>query len=397
MNLKMSKINQVIIFAGGLGTRLHPLTKECPKPLININGKPFIFYIIDRLINQKIKEIILLTGYRFEDFNFIFDCYKNIDIKIINTPLEYQTSLRILDIRNLLDDYFYIFYGDNFWPFNLQELEKSFFRSKTDAQIVIYKNDDKYSISNIEIDDNNFVIKYDKYREGLSCNYVDIGFGIFQKKHILLLDHNENVGFEKIIYDKLLINRQIKSYVTLHRYYTLTNLKRLPSLQRILSNQKYVFLDRDGIINIKPPAGKYLKHISDFKWRDNILELFKFFRQKDIRVIVLTNQAGISKGDISYAELDMIHNHIQSELFKINCKIEIFFCCPHHWDENCFCRKPNPGLLYQAQKLFDINLTDSYFFGDSESDVLAASNASAKGILIHNEENIYETIKKYYR
>ena len=107
-------ISQAVILVGGKGTRLEPITSSLPKPLVNISNKPFLLHIIDQLSAHNFKEVILLTGYKSEIFKKIFSKYssKNIKIKIIEQPVNFETGARVIsEIKNLKKN-FLLLYGD---------------------------------------------------------------------------------------------------------------------------------------------------------------------------------------------------------------------------------------------------------------------------------------------
>lgn len=386
-------IKQAIILAGGLGERLRPLTNGTPKPLISINGRPFISYLIDRLLSQGVEEVLILTGYMGEQFCSLLNFYKKEVIKIITTPVHFQTGNRVLNISHLLRDEFFILYGDNYWPFDLSLMYKNFLVNNCFGQIVIYQNKDRYSLSNINIDDDNLIIEYNKMRNNSNLEYVDIGFGIFKKEVIDLLDFEINESFEKQVYNILIDKNQLYGFRTLHKYYTLTNIDRLGPLELVLSDKKYLFLDRDGVLNQKASRGEYIIKWSDWVWVDGAISLLKYCKSNDIRVIIITNQACIGRGIATQPQIDYLHTQMIGHLNDngANC-IESIYVCPHDWNDDCSCRKPAPGLLIRAQKNHNIDLSRCYFVGDSESDVQAAESAGAIGLKINSSQNIFEQL-----
>ena len=145
--MSRSNIQQAVIFAGGKGERLRPFTNETPKPLISVNGKPLVGYLIERLKKFGVREVLILTGYLANKFHFIQKCYNSRDfiVKTISTPVDFQTGNRIIDCVDLINDEFMVLYGDNYWPFNLSNLYQNFQNSKCIGQIVAYSNYDYYS------------------------------------------------------------------------------------------------------------------------------------------------------------------------------------------------------------------------------------------------------------
>jgi D-glycero-D-manno-heptose 1,7-bisphosphate phosphatase len=148
------------------------------------------------------------------------------------------------------------------------------------------------------------------------------------------------------------------------------------------NKQKIIFLDRDGTIN---KYVGFLRDIDDFELIDGASEAIKQINQSGYLAIVVTNQPVIARGEVSWEELHEIHKKMETLLGKDGAYIDGIYICPHHPDKgfegerpeykfDCDCRKPKPGLLLQAAKDFNINLSESIIIGDSEKDVEAGNN-----------------------
>lgn len=140
---------------------------------------------------------------------------------------------------------------------------------------------------------------------------------------------------------------------------------------------KALFLDRDGVINKEK---NYLYKIEDFEFIDGVFETCKYFQDNGYLIIVITNQAGIARGKYTEDDYQTLTNWMIKEFEKNNIKISKVYYCPHHPDfsGDCECRKPNPGMILQAKKDFDIDLSQSILVGDKNSDIEAGINAGIK-------------------
>ena len=132
-------------------------------------------------------------------------------------------------------------------------------------------------------------------------------------------------------------------------------------------SRKCVFLDRDGVINRKPPKGEYIRTPAEFRLLPNIADWIRLFNALDLLVVVITNQRGIALGIMSEHDLDAIHAKMRSELTALGARVDDVFYCPHALDD-CNCRKPKPGLVNAARDKWDIDLPHSLLLGDSEND-----------------------------
>ncbi len=149
--------------------------------------------------------------------------------------------------------------------------------------------------------------------------------------------------------------------------------------------QKALFLDRDGVINVEKD---YLYKINDFEFIDGIIDLCKYYQNLGFIIVVVTNQSGIARAYYTENDFHILTSWMIEEFSKNNIKIQKVYFCPHHPDINgkCSCRKPEPGMLLQAAKEFDIDLENSILIGDKQRDIDAAYNAGLKTAYLFNEK-----------
>lgn len=392
----MKKPNQAVILAGGLGSRIYPLSKLTPKPMIEVNGYPFIYYLVERLEKYNFSEVIILVGYKKEKFEKLYILCKNfrIKIKFIYSPPSFNTGARLKAAYPYLKDLFFLLYGDNFLPFNFKKIWKNYLEAKVENQLIVYKNDDNFSSSNIKLNKRNIVIDYDDTRNK-KYNFVNIGFFILRKKNFKNISKNINCKFENVVLKKLIKRKKISAFVTFHRYYSLTDMNRYFLTNNFFKNRKdFIFLDRDGVLNMKPKKGEYVTNIREFKWKPGSIQALKLLGEKNKKIIIVSNQAGISLKKVEIENLNEINNYIKKKSLKLGANIEDIIFCPHHWNDNCSCRKPKSGMIYTAQKNFNIDLTNSIFVGDQETDRIAAKNADVPYLHLSKNKSLYALLKK---
>lgn len=151
--------------------------------------------------------------------------------------------------------------------------------------------------------------------------------------------------------------------------------------------KKALFLDRDGVINIEKD---YLYKIDDFEFIDGIFELCQYYSNLDYEIIVVTNQSGIARKYYSQEDFDTLTSWMHKEFNNHNINLSNVYNCPHHpsISGDCSCRKPNPGMLLNAKKDFDIDLEESIIVGDKESDIEAGINAGLKETYLFDESGL---------
>jgi D-glycero-D-manno-heptose 1,7-bisphosphate phosphatase len=143
---------------------------------------------------------------------------------------------------------------------------------------------------------------------------------------------------------------------------------------------KLVILDRDGTIN--HDSSDYIKSPAEWTPIPGSLEAIARLIQADYRVVVATNQSGIGRGLFDTRALFAIHDKLQRALGQVGGRIDAFFFCPHKADDNCHCRKPQPGMLLEVARRFNVSLEDVFMVGDSRKDLEAAAAAGARPVLV---------------
>ena len=151
------------------------------------------------------------------------------------------------------------------------------------------------------------------------------------------------------------------------------------------SGIRYVFLDRDGVINRKPPEGAYISQWGDFDFLPGAETAIAMLNRSGRRVIVVSNQRGIALGRYTIADVEAIHAKLQEHLATHDAHIDAFYYCPHDKDQ-CDCRKPKPGLLQQAFRDYpEASAANSLLIGDSLSDIQAAAGLGIPCIFIQGD------------
>jgi D-glycero-D-manno-heptose 1,7-bisphosphate phosphatase len=136
-------------------------------------------------------------------------------------------------------------------------------------------------------------------------------------------------------------------------------------------SRRCLFLDRDGVINAVPPEGEYIRSWNEFRLLPEAVGWIRLFKAAGYLTIVLTNQRGIALGLYSEGDLQALHERMRAEMAAKGAVIDDIFYCPHQ-EGACDCRKPRPGLVLEAQRKWDIDLSASLLIGDSKRDQLLA-------------------------
>jgi len=166
----------------------------------------------------------------------------------------------------------------------------------------------------------------------------------------------------------------------------------------MLKNNKFILIDRDGVIN-KDPGGwtehSYVTKWEDFYFLPGAIEALRILKENGIKVVVVSNQAGVGKNYFSEKDLKRVNSLMMKEVEKGGGKIEEVYYCIHRDEDACDCRKPKTGLFEKAAKKYGIDLKGTYIVGDSDVDIEAGRRLGMKTIFVLSGKVSKEEIEKW--
>jgi D-glycero-D-manno-heptose 1,7-bisphosphate phosphatase len=390
----MQRPTQAVILAGGRGTRLHPLTLTRPKPMVEVQGKPFLEYQIEQLREQGFRRVLLLLGYLPEVVRDYFGNGRRWGIKIEYSvsAVDDETGRRLKLAEPFLDPAFLLLYCDNYWPMSMMRLWQRFVAAGAPAMVTVYRNKDGYTRNSVRVEADGFVSIYDKTCSHPDLNGVEISYAIVSKRIVHQLS-DANVLFETTVYPVLATRRQLSAFVTDHRYLSVGAHHRLPLTEEFFRRRKTIIVDRDGVLNRKPPRARYVRRPEEFEWLPGALNALQLLYAAGYRVVVVSNQAGIARGAMSEDDVADIHRAMAEEAAAAGAKIDKIYYCPHDWEAGCECRKPRPGMLFEAQRDLNLDLSRTYFLGDDERDAEAAESAGCLFGKISEDQSLLDWVR----
>ena len=232
---------QIVVLAGGLGTRLGQLTSETPKSLIPIHGKPFLEYQLDFLKRGGLENIILCVGYLGERIEKYFGDGKRFGVDI-KYSYENQhllgTAGALKNAKELLEDEFFVLYGDSYLFLDFVGIISYFRRYNKLALMTVYENHDRYDTSNVVIDGDK-VKQYSKQRETKDTIYIDYGVSVLMKKALELVPPNQVYSLDKL-FDQLVRQDELLAYQVEERFYHIGSVEGLEEFKKFFSQGKVV-------------------------------------------------------------------------------------------------------------------------------------------------------------
>jgi D-glycero-D-manno-heptose 1,7-bisphosphate phosphatase len=368
-------IKTAVILAGGKGERMMPVTELQPKALAPIHGVPILKLQIDQLIRNNVNKIIVLTGHLSEQ---VQQYVASLNLEKIVTCIKSEPALnpaeRLKQAYKSFTGPYILLYCDNY--ISNDDIISQQLDTKSGVSLVLQKR----SEGNIFINKNLSAVYVGKKRTSLHP-YVELGYIAVNDKEFdnLIFTYNDiNLALED--FSK---KYEIKFTELFNSHQSLSNFSRYIS-QKL--HGKVIILDRDGILNKKMDKRRYLSSFKDLKYIEENLEIFSQLSKEGFSFIIATNQPGVATGEISEFFLDELHKKITSDLRLKNIIILAFYVCKHHWNDSCKCRKPMPGMINSIIHDFELEISNLYYIGDEDKDIIAANAANINSIkFIDNE------------
>lgn len=378
---------QAVILVGGRGTRLGALTESCPKPLIDVGGKPFLEYLIRNLVRHGFTEILLLAGYLGEQLHRLAENADNLNCRItyLCEPAPAGTAGALLHAREHLSGKFLLLNGDSFFDINYLDLLQIKTKQSIGAAALREMADTgRYGQVILE---GNSILDFAEKQSGGGPGLINGGIYWLDRTIIEWIDKTP-AALEFDVLPQLAKAGLLagKSYSGAFIDIGIpADLAKAQSFVPQLMRRPAVFLDRDGVLN----ADTGYPHLSDqIQWTEGAAAAVKRFNDAGYLVFVVTNQAGVAHGHYDEAAIKRLHHWMSQELMKSGAHIDDWRYCPFHPEGKVEAyrrahpwRKPEAGMLLDLMTHWQIDSAHSFLIGDKQSDLDAAARAGIPGHL----------------
>ena len=221
---------QAAILAGGLGTRLKPLTERMPKAMVPVNGKPFLLHLLELLKSQGIDDIVICIGYLGGQVKAFFRNGDKLGLKIRYSEEKDKllgTGGALKQTEGLLGDYFFVINGDTYLPISYGEIAEAFLKHNKKALMVVYDNREDTDVrNNIALDRASIVIGYNKEGPDARLEYVDAGVLLLKHEALNIMESGRAVSLEKGLCPALIRQREMMAFITRQRFFDIGTAER---------------------------------------------------------------------------------------------------------------------------------------------------------------------------
>lgn len=379
-------IRQAVILVGGLGTRLGPLTRATPKPLLEVGGRPFVAWLIDELRRHGISKILLLAGFEGQQVRDAVAGQDDVTVHVEAEPLGTGGALR--DAADLLDDRFFMLNGDSLFDVNLWDLAQ--LAEGAAAAMALRPVEDASRYGAATLRDDQIV----GFESGGASGPGDINGGVLVlSREILGLIGPGKVSLESEVIPQLAASGQLRGRVYHRPFLDIgvpDDFERSQTWIHHTLRRGAVIFDRDGVLN-RDVA--YAHRPDQIEWMPGAVEAVKAVNDAGLFAFVATNQAGVARGLYSEQQVQDLHLWFNAEMNRHGAHIDAFEYSPFHPDgvveayaRVSDCRKPGPLML---RRLIDGHAVDparTVMIGDQITDVQAAEAAGIEGVLFDGSD-----------
>lgn len=230
-----------VILAGGLATRLRPLTRTVPKALVEVAGHPFLWHQLRLLRRRGVRQIVLAVGYLGHLIQERFGNGSELGIRLeysFDGPTLLGTAGAIRHALPLLPQRFFVLYGDSYLTCDYQRVQNAFLASGLPALMTVYRNEDEYDSSNV-VYDSEHILSYDKQNKTPRMRHIDYGLGAFEPSVFADIPAGESYSLERV-YQDLLASQKLAGFEVFERFYEIGSPEGLRETDQFLKDKQII-------------------------------------------------------------------------------------------------------------------------------------------------------------
>ncbi len=386
------------ILAGGLGTRLRPVVDDRPKVLAAVRERPFLGYLLDQIADAGVRKVVVCSGYRGEAIPEVFGS------QFRDMKLHYSRELQPLGTAGALrqavasfdSELVLVLNGDSYCDVELEKFEQWHRAQRATASIVLAEVEDISQFGSVRLAADGQIIGFaEKGSQGKG--WINAGIYLLPVEWLKSLPEGVPTSLEHDCFPNwtgknfygfaqgrhFLDIGTPESYRSADEFFfnwTIRNGKSaIDSPRKRNVKSGYAILDRDGTLNVER---NYLSDPRQLELLPGAVEGLALLQSRDFGIVVVTNQSGIGRGYFSEDRLEQIHRRLLNLLNRQGITLDRIYYCPHDPADHCACRKPEPGLVWQAAVELGFDPHQAFVVGDKPCDIEMGRRVGATTLLV---------------
>jgi len=399
-----------VIMAGGKGTRLVSLTRdEIPKPMAPVCGKPILWWQIECLKKNGITDVVIIVGHLGHKIKEYFGdgSANGVKLRYIEENEPLGTAGALYYLREMLDSQpFFLVFGDVLFDIDMRRMVDFHILKDAEVTLFVHPNAHPYDSDLVVTDFERRVIKFDSKHNDRSSywydNCVNAGIYIMQPAFCDRITRPQKTDLEKELLSNMVdLGEKLFAYCSPEYVKDVGTVERIEKASQEMARgyianrslkyrQKAIFMDRDGTIN------KFKGLVSkeeQFELEDCAVDAIRRINESGYLALVITNQPVVARGLCDIEDVESIHNKMKTLLGRESVFLDDVMFCPHHPDKGypeenpeykiqCRCRKPDTGMVEDCAERYNIDLSKSWFVGDTTMDIRTGKNSGTKTALV---------------
>jgi D,D-heptose 1,7-bisphosphate phosphatase len=380
-----SVLRQAVFLVGGMGTRLKDRTRNTPKPLLEVGGRPFIEYLMQEAARHGFTDIVLISGHLGDQVEALYQdkTIGGARVRVLREPQPLGTGGALRFALPHLDDYFLLSNGDSVFDINLRAVTEPSMLVQGGVSMALRAVADDARYGRVRFEDG-MVRSFHAPEEGRSG---PINGGIYGISRDMVSRIGDGaVSLEGEIFPQLAADGLMRGRIFDGYFIDIGVPADFERADRDLAahfTRPAVFFDRDGVLN---RDGGYTYRTEDFEWMPGARAAIRLCNDRGLLVFVVTNQAGVARGFYDEEAVNTLHRWMNAQLAEVGAHVDAFEYCPHHpegtvagYARPCRRRKPDPGMIEDLLAAWPVDKARSLLVGDKPGDLEAAAAAGIPG------------------
>jgi len=378
-----------LVLAGGAGTRLLPCVSDRPKALAEVDGRPFLDYLLEQLRAAGITRVVPCTGHLGEQIEREYGGdYGGMELVYSreSKPLGTAGALRAA-LPFVAGEYVLVLNGDSFCDVRLAQFLEWARTNAAPAALVAVEVADTGRFGALRLADDTRVASFEEKIEGRGSGLINAGIYCFHRRVLERLGPHTPLSLERDVLPMLAISGLL-AWRTEASFLDIGTPESFTAAQSFFASRAQrgggerrglLVLDRDGTLIAER---HYLADPAGVELLPGVVDGLRRFRARGYELAIVTNQSGIGRGLFDELALAAVHAELLAQLRRAGIPVHGIWHCPHRPEDGCACRKPQPGLLEAALRTLGYAASECLVVGDKASDIDLGQRAGARTALV---------------